>query len=59
MTDKQKLTALLDEFGIKYTLKDTNVICEEGDTKISGYSCFYTIFKFNESEEFIEMGAYE
>jgi len=54
MTDKEKLTALLDEFGIKYKEDGAEIYCEEG-----GYPGFFTQFSFDKAGKFQEMGAYE
>lgn len=60
MNDKEKLKALLKEFGIEYkTIEQDLIRCEEGDKKVKGYGCFYTDFVFDNDGKFIEMGAYE
>ena len=63
-TDKEKLKKLFDEFGIGYTVDNDNftensIVCEEGNSKINGYSRFFTIFEFDENNKFVEMGAWE
>lgn len=59
MTDIDKLANLLDEFGVEYERAEDEIKCEEGGKKISGYTFFYTVFKFDSVGKFIEMGAYE
>lgn len=59
MTDKEKLIALLTEFGVGMEVADTYVECESGSTKVGGYMCFYTLFEFDEQGAFITMGAWE
>ena len=65
MTDLDRLTSLLDEFGIKYiryvSEGDTLIIVEQENNlgKVRGYSGFYTKFVFFQSGGFQEMGAYE
>ena len=44
---------------IKRWIEDGAPIRVEGETKISGYSMFYTAFEFDEDGEFIRMGAWE
>lgn len=59
LTDKEKLIGLLDEFGVGYKLTADKVTCEEGYSKVEGYSCFMTIFKFDGEGKFEAMGAWE
>jgi hypothetical protein len=74
MTDLEKLTSLLTEFGIGFTIptdipptKQWNAIppnsivieCEEGSEKIIGYTNFYTHFIFNQDGSFLKMGIWE
>ena len=66
MTDREKLIALLAEFGVGFEQGgvpgirgNNNVICREGRAKIDGYSMFCTIFEFDEQGQFIKMGAWE
>lgn len=62
-TDLEKIEALFSELKIGYshlsTSKGASILCEEGDAKISGYSAFYTVFRFDIKGKFIDMGAYE
>lgn len=59
MTDKQKLVALFTEFGIGFKEEGTQIVLNEGDAHITGYSYFYTAFEFDEDGRFIEVGAWE
>jgi proteasome assembly chaperone (PAC2) family protein len=61
LTDKEKLVALLTEFGVQFE-DDTQhgkIVCTSGSTKVSGYNGFYTDFAFDENGKFIELGAWE
>ena len=53
-TDKDKLVALLEEFGIESTETEAGSIMCEG-----GYCGFYTLFEFDDEGKFEDMGAYE
>ena len=57
--DKERLKALFDHFKIGYTETGNNIECYQGKEKIKGYSMFYTVFKFSQEGQFLEMGAYE
>lgn len=61
MTDRDKLINLLLEFGVEFKVHDSDndIICKEGDKKISGYPSFYTLFEFDENGRFIAIGAWE
>jgi hypothetical protein len=74
MTDKGKLIALLDEWGVPYKQQDLPVQPGErnavvvtvgltGDLPdnpaVTGYSGFFTDFEFTEEGEFLTMGAWE
>lgn len=60
MKDIDKLTALLDEFGVGWEFADDErIVCCEGLEKITGYNGFYTTFDFDVDGKFICMGAYE
>ena len=59
MTDQEKLTALLKEFGVGFKEADGCLICDEGSSKIIGYPSFYAIFEFDEQGSFVSMGVYE
>lgn len=68
MTDKEKLTNLLTEFGVgfseEFTINNhgTEIYCIEcmsDNAKITGYNNFYTSFVFDKDGKFIEMGAWE
>lgn len=60
MTDREKLKKLFDEFGIGYKEdEDGEIVCEEGGQRIGGYNFFYTVFSFDATGGFVEMGAYE
>lgn len=59
MNDKEKLKALLTEFGVGFTEDDASITCEEGDAKVGGYIGFGTTFEFDTEGKFIRMGAWE
>lgn len=59
MTDRDKLKNLLEEFGVGFTESGDSILCEEGDTKVVGYSGFGTEFSFDSEGKFLQMGAYE
>jgi len=67
MPDIEKFRSLLDEFGVEYTKElydfghDTGiaVICQDGDSKVTGYCGFYTDFVFDTDGKFVRMGAWE
>ena len=59
MTDKQKLIELLFSFGVAYKSDGNDIVCHEGDEKVTGYGCFYTRFEFDENGKFIKLGAWE
>lgn len=61
MTDKEKLTALLTEFGVEWCEKEYGIKCggyKEYD-KITGYHGYYTLFEFDKDGKFEQMGAWE
>lgn len=58
-TDREKLEALLTEFGVDFITEGDNIICEEGRSGVSGYTGFYTGFAFTSEGKFINMGAFE
>jgi hypothetical protein len=72
MTDKEKLKALLTEFGIGFTepvaeecqnnimgivIEKGNV--EEGHEKVTGYYGFSAEFEFDAEGKFIQVGVWE
>lgn len=59
MTDKEKLSSLLTEFGVGFKENAESIECHEGDTKIEGYLYFLTRFVFDKNGKFIKMGAWE
>lgn len=59
MTDREKLIALLTEFGVGFTEGEGSIFCESGSSKVEGYIGFYTSFQFDSTGNFIGMGAYE
>ena len=72
MRDLDKLTALLDDFGVGYEAETTYaeslvpkvitgqyIECKEGAEKVGGYSMFTTLFKFDKDGNFETMGAWE
>lgn len=68
MTDKEKLIALLTEFGVGFTEEEglnedrgevSIIECAEGSDKVDGYVGFMTHFIFTLDGKFVEMGAWE
>jgi hypothetical protein len=59
MTDRQKLAALLDSFGVEYINEKNYIVFEEGKAGVTGYTGFYTKFEFDTDGRFITVGAYE
>lgn len=59
MTDKEKLMALLTEFGVGFVEHGDYVECLEGNAKIEGHNRFFTMFDFDEDGNFLSMGAWE
>ena len=74
MTDLEKLTALLGEWGVPYAAGDGEVQVGQpiggggigvgadhpGDeAKVGGYTGFYTLFTFDAEGRFVKMGAWE
>lgn len=58
-TDKEKLEALLTEFGVEFTKEGDDIICYEGNSGVRGYRGFFTGFAFTSEGKFIYMGAFE
>lgn len=52
MTDKEKLEALLTEFGVPFNDTEESVTIEQG------YVGFYTQFDFDDNGKFQHVGAY-
>jgi hypothetical protein len=64
MTDRDKLTALLTEWGVPFTDGEDGVTVggweqHRDSGKIVGYSGFYTLFEFTPDGTFTTMGAWE
>jgi hypothetical protein len=70
MTDKEKLTNLLTEFGVEFKIENEDdsieklkeyqfIECHEGSEKVNGYYGFLTGFVFDKDGKFVEMGAWE
>lgn len=62
LTDKEKLVALLTEFGVEFVDRpytDNEIGCRQGAEKVTGYSGFETLFRFDETGKFIEIALYE
>lgn len=65
MTDKEKLLALLAEFGVEPVIDSTNYtpasVVLEGGTKglVRGYSGFFCEFEFSENGKFQRVGVWE
>jgi hypothetical protein len=62
-TDKAKLLHLLKEFGVGFTVTDSEikseVKCDQGADRVTGHYGYYTTFVFDSHGHFIEMGAWE
>ena len=60
---KKQFVSMGIEFDVEIDVGGDNqgirLFCREGNVKVKGYNCFYTVFKFNQEGELIEMGAYE
>lgn len=59
MTDKEKLIALLTEFGVEIEIRSDHIICRDGAAKVEGYCMFFTDFEFDANGKFVKMGAWE
>lgn len=70
MTDKEKLLALLGEWGVPGRCEDQPpdpgtatvecVIVGEGrNEKVTGFAGFFTAFEFDADGKFVQMGAWE
>ena len=64
MTDIEKVRKLFTELGIDFKNRKmrnggSEILCEEGDSKIDGYALFYTSFEFDKDGKFFQMGAWE
>ncbi len=59
MTDKEKLAALLREFGVEFEEAPESIECAYGHQKVGGYPGFITIFEFDAAGKFEKMGAWE
>lgn len=61
MTDKEKLTNILTEFGVEWREKPDGIRCGgyAARERVTGYHGFYTLFEFYEDGTFKQMGAWE
>ena len=59
MNDKQKLIAILNEFGIGFQDDGLIITCADGMSKVKGYFMFFTDFEFDADGKFKHMGAWE
>lgn len=67
MTDREKLLALLNEWGVPYLEEHSGCVLvgnyapgmPVNPEKIDGYSGFYTSFDFDTEGQFLKMGAWE
>jgi hypothetical protein len=71
-TDLEKLTKLLDSFGVPYSVEGSSesdpmtsvTVGDDGDYYhakgvVKGFPGFYTAYQFDSNGEFISMGAWE
>lgn len=65
MTDLEELTALLDKWGVPYETRSAyggsaiEIVNDRTRPRVSGYSGFYTEFKFTVDGSFEFIGAWE
>ena len=67
MNDKERLVALLRDFGVGFKEEETTskgeniiqVVCEQGSDRVGGYRGFLTAFEFDRDGTFKTMGAWE
>lgn len=64
MTDKDKLLALLGEWGVPSSIDEDNDVIvgwerADGIGKVAGYAGFFTAFEFDADGKFVQMGAWE
>jgi len=63
MSDRDKLTTLLNDFGIGYELEEegsgSEVVCTAKEGGVAGYISFITMWSFDHDGKFIEMGIWE
>lgn len=58
-TDKERLLALLSDFGISFTQGDGVTIEAKVGDKVKGYTGFCADFMFTPDGEFVEVGIWE
>jgi hypothetical protein len=59
MTDRDKLVAVLVDFGIGHDVGRNDVVMVEGNCKVIGYSSFFARFEFDEDGNFEHVGLWE
>lgn len=65
MKDIEKLAKLFDEFDVEYSYEDytddgtLNILVEEGNKNVTGYSGFYAFFSFDKEGKFIDISVGE
>jgi len=59
MNDRDKLTTLLNDFGIGYELEELAVVCKANEGGVKGYIGFVTVWAFTPDGKFTEMGIWE
>lgn len=52
-TDREKMTSLLDEWGVHYTEDQGDIVLEAQTEKVMGYIGFETLIMFDEDGSFL------
>lgn len=63
MKDTEKLKALLNEFGVEYSVElmddGVGIVCRSGNAKVDGYCSFFVEFQFKKDGDFSKIGIWE